>query len=116
MCTTWPLHLVQQPPKPSSIRCRQLLRRYMIDGVEDKSRIGVTLDTCHAFAAGFDIKSEQGWEAFLRSFRDTVGWDYLSALHVNDRKMGLGSTKCGVWMLAVATAAMPSRAAISMQL
>ena len=63
----------------------------MIDAVDDKQRVGVTLDTCHLFAAGFDILSEEGYEATLQSFRDIVGWEYLSALHVNDSKMGLGS-------------------------
>ena len=64
----------------------------MIDGVTDKQRVGVTLDTCHLWAAGFDILS--GYEATLQAFRDTVGWQYLSALHVNDSKMGLGSHRC----------------------
>ena len=63
----------------------------MIDHIEDKTRVGVTLDTCHLYAAGFDIKSQEGWDAVLKSFSDTVGWGYLAAMHVNDSKMGLGS-------------------------
>ena len=65
----------------------------MIDHIQDKGRVGVTLDTCHLYAAGFDIKSAQGWQEVLQRFTDIVGWEYLSAMHVNDSKQGLGSKR-----------------------
>lgn len=65
--------------------------RRIIDGVTDKSRVGVCIDTCHAFAAGYDLSTPSGYEAVWQEFADTVGWDFFSAMHINDTKKGLGS-------------------------
>ena len=65
--------------------------RAIIGGVKNTARMAVCLDTCHVFAAGYDIATEQGWEATLREFDDTIGLARLAAIHVNDSKKGLGS-------------------------
>ncbi len=63
----------------------------IIDQVEDKNRVGVCLDTCHAFAAGYDLGSEQGCEQVFAEFERIVGMHYLRAMHVNDSKGARGS-------------------------
>lgn len=63
----------------------------IIDRVEDKSRIGVCVDSCHAFAAGYDLASAEGYEAVWREFDSTIGLNYLCGMHINDSKKGLGS-------------------------
>jgi deoxyribonuclease-4 len=63
----------------------------IIDGVEDKSRVGVCLDTMHTFAAGFDIRTRDGFLKTMEHFDRTVGMAYLRGLHVNDSKVGLNS-------------------------
>ncbi|RMH62142.1 MAG: deoxyribonuclease IV [Calditrichaeota bacterium] len=68
----------------------ELLAR-IIEGVEDKTRIGVCIDTCHAFAAGYDLVSAQGYAQTWRTFDEVVGRDYLKALHLNDSKKEMGS-------------------------
>lgn len=65
--------------------------RQIIDGVEDKSRIGVCIDTCHALAAGYDLSTPDGYVETWRQFEETIGWEYLSGMHINDTKKGLGS-------------------------
>lgn len=65
--------------------------RRIIDGVEDKKRVGVCIDTCHAFAAGYDLATPEGYKAAWDEFGDLIGWEYLSAMHINDTKKGLGS-------------------------
>lgn len=65
--------------------------RAIIDLVEDRSRMGVCLDTCHVFAAGYDIATEPGWETTMRGFDDIVGLARLAAVHVNDSKKERGS-------------------------
>ena len=64
---------------------------YIIDRVEDKSRIGVCIDTCHAFAAGYDIKSENGFQETFEHFDHVVGFKYLKGMHFNDSKKGQSS-------------------------
>lgn len=64
---------------------------HIIDKVDDKSRIGVCLDTCHTFTAGYDIKSEEGYEATFEAFDRIVGFKYLKGLHLNDSKKELAS-------------------------
>ena len=49
----------------------------MVDAVHDRSRIGVCLDTCHMFAAGYDISTRDGYNAVMAQFGDIVGWQYL---------------------------------------
>jgi deoxyribonuclease-4 len=54
-------------------------------------RLGVCVDTCHLFAAGYDLRKRQDYDAFWRSFDDLIGLDRLKALHLNDSKKALGS-------------------------
>lgn len=63
----------------------------IIDGVADKSRIGVCIDTCHTFAAGYDLSTDTGYEATWREFDEKIGFGYLSAIHLNDSRRELGS-------------------------
>lgn len=63
----------------------------IISGVKDKSRVGVCIDTCHSFAAGYDFSTPEGYEATWRKFDEVIGLNYLSAMHINDTKKGLGS-------------------------
>ncbi|HHI87349.1 MAG TPA: deoxyribonuclease IV [Candidatus Cloacimonetes bacterium] len=63
----------------------------IIGKVENKNRIGVCIDTCHAFAAGYDIRSEKKYEKMMSVFDDIVGLSYLKGMHLNDSKAELGS-------------------------
>jgi len=63
----------------------------IIDLVEDKSRVGVCLDTCHTFTSGYDLKSEEGYTATMNEFEKVVGFSYLRALHLNDSKKEFAS-------------------------
>lgn len=58
----------------------------IIDLVEDKTRIGVCIDTCHAYAAGYDIKTEEGYKKVTDEFERIVGFKYLKGMHINDSK------------------------------
>jgi deoxyribonuclease-4 len=64
---------------------------YMINGVEDKAHIGVCMDTCHVFAAGYPIIDPADYKATMKKFDDLVGLDKLRVMHLNDSKKGLGS-------------------------
>lgn len=63
----------------------------MIDGVEDKARVGVCLDTMHTFAAGFDIRTRDGFLKTMERFDKMVGMKYLRGMHLNDSKVDLNS-------------------------
>ncbi|MBE6307330.1 MAG: deoxyribonuclease IV [Bacteroidaceae bacterium] len=63
----------------------------IIDRVEDKSRVGVCIDTCHAFAAGYDLATDQGYHDTWQEFDRIVGFQYLRGMHLNDTKKGLAS-------------------------
>lgn len=63
----------------------------MIQRVEDKERIGVCIDTCHAFSAGYDLKSAKGFEDTWRQFDDIIGFQYLKGMHLNDTKKAYAS-------------------------
>lgn len=63
----------------------------IIRQVEDKSRIGVCIDTCHTFAAGYDLATAEGYAATWNEFDRTIGFGYLRGMHLNDSKKGLGS-------------------------
>ena len=63
----------------------------IIDLVEDKSRVGVCIDTCHAFAAGYDFRTEKAYQITTSLFDETIGFKYLKAMHINDSKKNLGS-------------------------
>jgi deoxyribonuclease IV len=65
--------------------------RKIIDQVEDKSRVGVCIDTCHAFAAGYNITTKAGCEKVFREFQDIIGFNYLRGMHLNDSKKEVGS-------------------------
>ena len=64
---------------------------YMIDRVEDKSRVGVCIDTCHAFAAGYDLATAEACERTFDEFDRTVGFGFLRGMHLNDAMKPLGS-------------------------
>lgn len=64
---------------------------YIIDRVEDKSRVGVCLDTCHSFAAGYDLSTEKGCDEVFAEFEREVGFRYLRGMHLNDAMKPLGS-------------------------
>lgn len=63
----------------------------IIDHVEDKSRVGVCIDSCHAFAAGYDLATSDGYEKVWNDFDSIIGLKYLKGMHLNDTKKGLGS-------------------------
>ena len=65
--------------------------KFIIDHVEDKSRIGVCLDTCHTFTAGYNLITPKGYEETFRQFDRIVGFSYLRGIHLNDSMKPLGS-------------------------
>lgn len=64
---------------------------HIIDRIEDKSRIGVCIDTCHAYSAGYDLATAEGYARTWKEFDEIVGKEYLRAIHLNDDKRALGS-------------------------
>jgi len=64
---------------------------HIIDKVEEKSRVGVCIDTCHMFTAGYDIRTREAYDATWESFDKIVGRRYLMGMHINDSKPKLGS-------------------------
>ena len=65
--------------------------KQIIDQVEDKDRVGVCLDTCHTFAAGYDLRTHEACSLTFAEFDRVVGYRYLKAMHLNDSKKPLGS-------------------------
>ncbi len=63
----------------------------IIRNVDDKSRVGVCVDTCHTLAAGYDLVSADGYEQTWSEFDSEIGLQYLRAMHLNDSKKGCGS-------------------------
>lgn len=63
----------------------------IIELIEDKSRAGVCVDTCHSLAAGYDFTTPEAYEASWKEFSDVVGFEYLRGMHINDSKKGVGS-------------------------
>lgn len=63
----------------------------IIDRVEDKTRVGVCIDTAHTLAAGYDIKTEQGFIETFRHFDEVIGFSYLRGMHINDSKKDLAT-------------------------
>ena len=63
----------------------------IIENVEDKDRVGVCLDTCHTFTAGYDLRTKKAFKATMDEFEKLVGFKYLSAMHLNDSKPDLGA-------------------------
>jgi deoxyribonuclease IV len=70
-------------------RFEQIAR--IVELVEDKSRVGVCLDTCHLFASGYDISTPESFDAVLAEFDRVIGLRYLRAMHLNDARQKLGS-------------------------
>ncbi|MGW8168671.1 MAG: deoxyribonuclease IV [Sulfurovaceae bacterium] len=64
---------------------------YIIEQIKDKSRVGVCLDTCHTFTAGYDIRSSEVYSKTMDDFDKIVGFKYLCGMHINDSKPPLGS-------------------------
>jgi deoxyribonuclease-4 len=65
--------------------------RYIIDRVDDKSRVGVCIDTCHAYTSGYELASEEGFRKVFDEFDMIVGFRYLKGMHLNESKKALGS-------------------------
>lgn len=63
----------------------------IIDRVDDKSRVGVCIDTCHAIAAGYDITTAEGYDKVWKEFETVVGFQYLRGMHINDSMRGVGT-------------------------
>lgn len=70
-------------------RFEQLAR--IIELIEDKSRVGVCVDTCHTLAAGYDLATPEGYDATWEEFNNVIGFNYLRGMHINDSKKGVGS-------------------------
>lgn len=64
---------------------------YIINGMEDKSRVGVCIDTCHMFTAGYDIRTKEAYDKTWEEFDRIIGFEYLQGMHLNDSKPDLGS-------------------------
>ena len=64
---------------------------YLIEQVEDKSRVGVCIDTCHAFAAGYDLRTAEACDKTFAELERVVGFGYLKGMHLNDAMKILGS-------------------------
>ncbi|KKA26589.1 hypothetical protein TD95_005177 [Thielaviopsis punctulata] len=67
--------------------------KMIIDGVEDKSRVAVCIDTCHTFAAGYDIRTPEAFKKTFDEFDSVVGMNYLRAFHLNDSKAPFNSNR-----------------------
>ncbi|MBR3412058.1 MAG: deoxyribonuclease IV [Bacteroidales bacterium] len=63
----------------------------IIEGIDDKSRVGVCIDTCHTLAAGYDLSNEMGYQFCFDDFESIIGLKYLRAIHLNDSKKSAGS-------------------------
>ncbi|MDE5975536.1 MAG: deoxyribonuclease IV, partial [Muribaculaceae bacterium] len=64
---------------------------YIIDQIEDKERIGVCIDTCHAYSAGYDLATEEGYSEAWKKFDEIIGFRFLKGMHINDDKRELSS-------------------------
>lgn len=65
--------------------------RRIIDGIDDKCRVGVCIDTCHTLAAGYDLSTEMGYQFCFDEFESIIGFQFLRAIHLNDSKKNAGS-------------------------
>lgn len=65
--------------------------RFIIDHVEDKSRVGVCIDTCHAYTSGYDVKTRAGFTETFRKFTEIIGAGFLKGMHLNDSKKDFGT-------------------------
>ncbi len=64
---------------------------HIISKIEDKRRVGVCLDTCHTFTAGYDLRTKEAYDVTMDAFESIVGFEYLMGMHINDSKPPLGS-------------------------
>ena len=64
---------------------------HIIDKVEDKTRVGICLDTCHTFTGGYDLRTKEAYDETMNTFENIVGFEYLMGMHINDSKPPLGS-------------------------
>ena len=64
---------------------------HIIDKVDDKSPVGVCLDTAHTLAAGYEIRTKEAFEETMKAFHEVVGISYLKGMHINDSKKEVGS-------------------------
>lgn len=89
----WPVDIAIETTagQGTSIGCRFEHLSRIVDGVKNKERIKVCLDTCHIFAAGYNISTAEGYDSVMKEFDRVVGIDRLVCFHVNDCKKGLGS-------------------------
>ena len=63
----------------------------IIGQVEDKSRVGVCIDTCHTFTSGYDLRNKEVFDQTFAKFDEVIGWNYLRAIHLNDSKKELAT-------------------------
>ncbi|MCF7790386.1 MAG: deoxyribonuclease IV [Victivallales bacterium] len=66
---------------------------YIINKIRDKKRISACLDTCHSFSAGYSFNDPEGYKSTLNEFEKNIGFNYLSAVHLNDSKFDYGEKK-----------------------
>ena len=64
---------------------------YLVENSTDKERVGVCIDTCHMFTAGYDIRTREAYDKTWKEFDDIIGFEYLKGMHINDSKPDLGS-------------------------
>jgi deoxyribonuclease-4 len=76
----------------NSLGCRFEHFARIIKMVEEDEKVGVCLDTCHAFAAGYDISTAEGYEATMEEFQRIIGLDRLRLIHLNDSKGAAGTS------------------------
>ena len=65
--------------------------KFIIERVEDKSRVGVCIDTCHAYTSGYDVKTAEGFNETFERFDKIIGLHYLKGMHLNDTKKDFGT-------------------------
>jgi len=65
--------------------------KYIIDRIDEPERVGVCFDTCHGFAAGYDLRTKEAVESTIRKLDETIGFERLKLIHLNDSKGGLNS-------------------------
>ncbi len=65
--------------------------KHIVDGIDQFKRVGICFDTCHAFAAGYDLRTKDAVSAVIERFNEVLGWESLRLVHLNDSKGGLRS-------------------------
>jgi deoxyribonuclease-4 len=75
----------------SCLGCKLEQLAEIVKATQKPEKLRICVDTCHAFAAGYDLREAKGYQAFWRQFDDLLGLERLVAIHLNDSKRGLGS-------------------------